>query len=116
MKEISILSEDEPPEGYIVNDVARKEMTRIAKAAHMQKDFAIYLPTFFGLESTVDMGIHEDSQAHFGSSQSLGLNHLFPVASVNASLSESQVSSGFGSFRSVDSNISKSSVHHTPAR
>ena len=48
LKEMSILSEDKAPEGFILNDHALNEMMRIAKAAYMRQNFRIYQPTFFG--------------------------------------------------------------------
>ena len=119
LKEISILSEDEPPEGYIVNGTARKEMSRIAKAAHMQRDFAIYQPTFFGIETNVPTTLSTNDlgqTANFGKAPYVGMNDVPAFQSLNSSLSDSHVSSAYGSFRSVDSNISESSVHHNYPR
>ena len=47
LKEINLLLEDSGPEGYIINELAIAEMQRIARAAHMKKNFTVLQPTFF---------------------------------------------------------------------
>ena len=109
LKEMSILSEDKPPEGFILNDHAFNEMMRIAKAAHMRQDFRIYQGTFFGSDNHA----HQLQDNVFNTPP---LNQNFPSQSssssgisVNNNFSDSYINSCVGSSRSVDSNISGAS-------
>ena len=117
MNELSILSQDATPEGFIVNDEAHNEMMCIGRAAHLNHDFKIFKPTFF----TFGKSQENLAKPHVQSTSSIpGLNDvekdalssLLSLAS-SLSVSGSNGSSELGSSRSVDSNISQSSVLST---
>ena len=114
LKEMSILSEDKPPEGFILNDYAFNEMLRIAKAAHMRQDFRIHQPTFFGTEDHAQklqdnvftsVGLHQNFPSVSTSSSGISVNQTF---------SDPCIQSSVGSSRSVDSNISGGSFGRYP--
>ena len=109
---MSILFEDKPPEGYILNDEARSEMERIAKAGHMNPGFVIPEPTFFGIRNeqpdpSVQRNLRSTPTTPFVSAYS---DHG-SFSSVHSS-SGPYDSSFAGSSRSVDSNISHCSHCH----
>ena len=117
MNELSILSQDATPEGFIVNDEAHNEMMHIGRAAHLKHDFKIFQPTFFTFGKS-DENIakpHVQSTALIPGLNDLEKDALSSLISLASSLSVpgSYGSSGLGSSRSVDSNISQSSVPST---
>ena len=110
MKEMNIIFDDCVPEGFIVNEEARNEMLRIGRAAHMKQDFTIFQPTFFSVRKHGHV-----PQARNNPTFDLPQNYPF-MAGLGLQSSSSQGSSLFGSSRSVDSNISQSSVPSTSGR
>ena len=117
MNELSVLSQDATPEGFIVNDEARNEMMHIARAAHLNHDFKIFQLTFFSLGKSQEDFLRPlvQSSTSFPSvndCQKDALSSLLSLAS-SLSVSGSHGSSSACSSRSVDSNISQSSVPST---
>ena len=115
MNELSILSQDTTPEGFIVNDEAQNEMIWIGRAAHLNHDFKIFQRTFFFLgHSDENVGKPRvQSTTSIPGVNNLPKDPLASLLSLNSSLSGSYGGSGLGSSRSVDSSISQSSIPST---
>ena len=107
MNELSLVTDNDAPQGFIINDEAKNEMLRIGRAAHLNHDFQIFQPTFFSFDkfesNAKEPHVHGSPHDPLSSLVSLGSN-------ISGSYGGSR---GIGSSRSVDSNISQSSVPST---
>ena len=108
---MSIIFEDSAPEGYFLNPEAISEILRITRNAHMNKDFKIMHPAFFGLNpACYQKPLRQNILATPNYPvQNFGQGHLSSCTSLNSQPSTSQSSYASGSSRLVDSNISQAS-------
>ena len=112
MTELSVFTDSSTPQGFIVNDEAKNEMLRIGRAAHLNHEFKIFQPTFFSLDQNETTA----QQPSVHSSQSIPVfspDPQDPLSSLFSLNSTTSGSLGIGSSRSVDSNISQTSVPST---
>ena len=110
MKEFCLLSEDKAQQGYVLNEAAINEMEHIAEAAHMKENFRIVQPSFFSAPKH-DHNLTDNilSTPKTLATSINSVENVFPSFGLHSSYSTSHISSGVGSFRSVDSNISDNS-------
>ena len=111
LREMCMLMEDDDPEGFVVNHSVINKIKRIARAAHMNHEFTILQHSFFGhkpsSESIPRTLLSNGDIIHGNLIQHHSVSSVSSEISLNSSNLEH---SHLGSFRSVDSNISQSSV------
>ena len=113
MTELSVFTDNSSPQGFIVNEEAKNEMLRIGRAAHLNHDFQIFQPTFFSLDQNQTTA-QQPSVHSSRTIPAVSNDPNDPLASLLSLNSTTSGSFGLGSSsRSVDSNISQSSVPST---